>query len=96
MFLSLCWAACVRACVVHVSLSASLGYVQVGEIVDRAQKEEKMEQALAKLKDTWARVEFQFIQFKDTPVSCCSGSCSRSESLNWAGGGADAAATVGF
>ena len=42
---------------------------QVGEIVDRAQKEEKMEQSLAKLKDTWSRVEFQFIKFKDTPIS---------------------------
>ncbi len=42
---------------------------EVGEIVDRAQKEEKMEQALIKLKDTWGRVEFQFHQFKDTPVS---------------------------
>ncbi len=41
---------------------------EVGEIVDRAQKEEKMEQALAKLRDTWQRVEFQFIQFKDTQV----------------------------
>lgn len=42
---------------------------EVGEIVDRAQKEEKMEQSLIKLKDTWGRVEFQFLQFKDTPVS---------------------------
>lgn len=33
---------------------------EVGEIVDRAQKEEKMEQSLAKLKETWARVEFVF------------------------------------
>lgn len=41
---------------------------EVGEIVDRAQKEEKMEQSLAKLKDTWSRVEFQFHQFKDTNV----------------------------
>ncbi len=41
---------------------------EVGEIVDRAQKEEKMEQALAKLRETWSRVEFQFIQFKDTQV----------------------------
>jgi hypothetical protein len=36
--------------------------------VDRAQKEEKMEQALNKLRETWSRVEFQFIQFKDTQV----------------------------
>ena len=41
---------------------------EVGEIVDRAQKEEKMEIALNKLKETWSRVEFQFIPFKDTPV----------------------------
>ncbi len=27
-----------------------------------------MELALVKLKDTWGRVEFQFHQFKDTPV----------------------------
>lgn len=31
---------------------------EVGEIVDRAQKEEKMEQSLGKLRETWARVEF--------------------------------------
>lgn len=42
---------------------------EVGEIVDCAQKEEKMELALAKLKETWGRVEFQFTQFKNTPVS---------------------------
>jgi len=36
--------------------------------VDRAQKEEKMEQALTKLNETWSRVDFQFVQFKDTPV----------------------------
>jgi hypothetical protein len=41
---------------------------EVGEIVDCAQKEEKMELALVKLKETWGRVEFQFAQFKDTPV----------------------------
>ena len=27
-----------------------------------------MEISLAKLKETWGRVEFQFTQFKDTPV----------------------------
>eukprot|EP00983_Pelagomonas_calceolata_P106614 1159251-Pelagomonas_calceolata.AAC.2 len=27
-----------------------------------------MEQALTKLGETWSRVDFQFIQFKDTPV----------------------------
>ena len=37
---------------------------EVGEIVDCAQKEEKMELALVKLKETWGRVEFQFTQFK--------------------------------
>lgn len=37
---------------------------EVGEIVDCAQKEEKMEIALVKLKETWGRVEFQFTQFK--------------------------------
>ncbi|MEW5298846.1 MAG: hypothetical protein WDW36_001923 [Sanguina aurantia] len=41
---------------------------EVGEIVDRAQKEEKMEQALKKLDETWVRVEFGFIRFKDTAV----------------------------
>lgn len=41
---------------------------EVGEIVDRAQKEEKMEIALKKLNDTWARVEFGFAQHKDYPV----------------------------
>lgn len=52
---------------------------EVGEIVDRAQKEEKMEQALIKLKDIWSRVEFQFIQFKDTQV-CAQGDCSQGNS----------------
>ena len=32
----------------------------VGEVVDRAQKEDKMEQSLGKLKVTWASIEFQF------------------------------------
>ena len=32
----------------------------VGEIVNRAQKEEKMEQALAKIGSTWETLEFQF------------------------------------
>eukprot|EP00891_Asterochloris_glomerata_P001316 jgi/Astpho2/1316/Aster-06188 len=41
---------------------------EVGEIVDRAQKEEKMEQGLAKLKETWAKVEFQFVQHKGTEL----------------------------
>jgi dynein heavy chain, axonemal len=42
---------------------------EVGEIVDRAQKEEKMEQALGKLEETWKRLEFQFIPHKGTAVS---------------------------
>jgi hypothetical protein len=41
---------------------------EVGEIVDRAQKEEKMEAGLRKLEDAWAKVSFQFAQHKDTPV----------------------------
>ena len=40
----------------------------VGEVVDRAQKEDKMEQSLGKLKVTWASIEFQFDQHRDTPV----------------------------
>ena len=36
--------------------------------MDRAQKAEKMELALKKLDETWARVEFQFHQHKDYPV----------------------------
>lgn len=41
---------------------------EVGEIVDRAQKEEKMEIAIRKLNDTWTRVEFQFHRHKDYDV----------------------------
>ncbi|CAD7704939.1 unnamed protein product [Ostreobium quekettii] len=41
---------------------------EVGEIVDRAQKEEKMEQSLAKLEETWSKCEFQLVQHKDTDV----------------------------
>jgi dynein heavy chain len=33
---------------------------EVGEVVDRAQKEEKMEAGLAKLEDAWGRAEFVF------------------------------------
>ena len=40
----------------------------VGEVVDRAVKEDKMEQTLAKLKVTWAAVEFEFDQHRDTDV----------------------------
>ncbi|KAK9817742.1 hypothetical protein WJX72_001478 [[Myrmecia] bisecta] len=42
---------------------------EVGEIVDRAQKEEKMEQTLAKLKETWGRVEFVFTQHKGSDIN---------------------------
>lgn len=38
---------------------------QVAEIVDRAQKEEKMESGLAKLDDTWGRVAFNFAPHKE-------------------------------
>lgn len=41
---------------------------EVGEIVDRAQKEEKMEVALAKLDETWSKVAFEFQQYKDTDI----------------------------
>ena len=41
---------------------------EVGEIVDRAQKEEKMENALQKLDETWSKVEFDLIQHKDTEI----------------------------
>eukprot|EP00877_Chromochloris_zofingiensis_P015255 jgi/Chrzof1/9984/Cz04g22250.t1 len=41
---------------------------EVGEIVDRAQKEEKMEQGLARLEDAWGKVEFHFNKHKDTDV----------------------------
>jgi dynein heavy chain len=40
----------------------------VGEVVDRAVKEDKMEQTLAKLKVTWAVVDFEFDQHRDTDV----------------------------
>jgi dynein heavy chain len=36
----------------------------VGEIVNRAQKEEKMEQALKKIAGTWVNLEFVFSQHK--------------------------------
>lgn len=42
---------------------------EVSEIVDRAQKEEKMEVGLRKLEDVWTKVSFQFTKFKDTNVS---------------------------
>lgn len=41
---------------------------EVGEIVDRAQKEEKMENGLNKLAESWAQVAFQFYKHKDTEV----------------------------
>lgn len=41
---------------------------EVGEIVDRAQKEEKMEMSLKKLDEVWSKLEFDFHQHKDTDV----------------------------
>lgn len=41
---------------------------EVGEIVDQASKEEKMEVALARLNETWEKMEFQFVQHKATDV----------------------------
>merc|ERR1712216_563368 len=40
----------------------------VGEVVDRAQKEDKMEQTLAKLAVTWKTIEFEFDQHGTTDV----------------------------
>jgi dynein heavy chain len=40
----------------------------VGEIVNRAQKEEKMEQALTKIEGTWKNLEFLFSAHKDTDI----------------------------
>ena len=42
---------------------------EVGEIVDCAQKEAKMEVSLAKLEVTWAKVEWMQMKHKDTDVS---------------------------
>ena len=42
---------------------------EVGEIVDCAQKEAKMEVSLAKLDVTWAKVEWMQMKHKDTDVS---------------------------
>ena len=36
--------------------------------MNRAQKEEKMEQALKKIGSTWVNLEFQFAQHKDTDI----------------------------
>lgn len=41
---------------------------EVGEIVDRAQKEEKMETSLEKLEETWSKLEFGLVQHKSTSV----------------------------
>jgi len=41
---------------------------EVGEITDQAGKEAKMEVQLAKLDEVWGRVEWQFIQHKQTDV----------------------------
>ena len=40
----------------------------VGEVVDRATKEDKMEQTLQKLSVTWKSVEFDFDQHRDSDV----------------------------
>ena len=40
----------------------------VSEIVDRAQKEAKMEKSLSLLKETWKTVEYLFVQHKTTSV----------------------------
>ena len=40
----------------------------VSEVVNRAQKEEKMEQALTKIEGIWVSLEFVFTQHKDTDV----------------------------
>ena len=40
----------------------------VGEIVDRAQKEEKMDITLTKIDETWAKIEFSFTKHKETDV----------------------------
>ena len=40
----------------------------VGEVVDQANKEDKMEQALKKLDETWKTVEFGFDKHQDTDV----------------------------
>ena len=41
---------------------------EIGEIVDRAQKEEKIEKNLAQLKITWSTQEFELYQHNDTEV----------------------------
>ena len=41
---------------------------EVGEIVDQASKEEKMETALMRLSETWEKMEFQFVQHRSTDV----------------------------
>jgi len=37
---------------------------EVEEIVDRAQKEEKMENTLQKIESTWTKIEFHFVPHK--------------------------------
>jgi dynein heavy chain, axonemal len=41
---------------------------EVSEIVDRAQKEDKLESGCAKLKDVWGKVEFEFHPHKGSAV----------------------------
>jgi dynein heavy chain len=43
----------------------------VGEIVNRAQKEEKMEQALAKIHDIWEEMDFHFSSHRGTDLMIC-------------------------
>jgi dynein heavy chain, axonemal len=44
---------------------------EVGDIVDQASKEEKMEAALTRLSETWEKMEFQFVQNKGTADVYC-------------------------
>jgi dynein heavy chain len=44
----------------------------VGEIVDQAQKEEKMEQTLKTLNETWGEMELEYQQHKDTDLKLVS------------------------
>jgi dynein heavy chain len=41
---------------------------EVGEIVNRAQKEEKMETALKKISETWEVLQFELQQHRDTDL----------------------------
>eukprot|EP00884_Botryococcus_braunii_P010099 jgi/Botrbrau1/19090/Bobra.0077s0004.1 len=41
---------------------------EVGDVLDRAQKEDKMESSIAKLQETWSKVTFQLVQHKSSDV----------------------------